>query len=241
MAHTPDAPLSQLAVGGNPPEMLEALQAMLEELHIIGSGPPSREEEEAYAAMLAQRARVGSLHHAILEIMDCLLCKPLTVRFTEEYIDVWDGTWEVRRVAVHADRWARIQEHVRSLAAVGAMRTQLSRWQPGVRVHVFPPGAAAGHASDTALIGHIPWRMNALRVFLGALLHIGYKCEQLQVEIAQAVQVGARQTAARVAIDRTAAQMFPVDAHRECLRQALPMASSAMACAWQPAAPTYTE
>ena len=214
----------------HPTNISPELHAMLKQLCIVGEAHLSDGEERAYATMLARRARASSLYHAVLEIMDCILCKTLSIKWTDEYIDVWEGTCEIRRAGVSQEVWTGIEQCGRAMTTAGIAIKRTSRTNRRAYVYVFPSIGASNH--DDSIVDHLPWRMNALRSFIGALMQIGYKCVHLQCEIVQAVQVAARQTCHRLSIDAGAARMIYFDEHRQCVIESLPLVSDKLARAW---------
>jgi hypothetical protein len=215
---------------------------MLKQLCIVGEARLSDGEERAYATMLARRARTSSLYHAVLEIIDCILCQTLSMKWTDEYIDVWEGTCEIRRAGVSHEVWSGIEQCARAMTTAGIAMKRTSRTNRRAYIYMFPNGA---QNHDDSIIDHLPWRMNALRSFIGALLQIGCKCVYLQVDIVQAVQVAARQSCARLSIDTGAARMICLEEHRRCVIESLPLVSAALARAWHTpsdnASTQYTE
>jgi hypothetical protein len=212
-------------------EIHPALLQLLLELHIVdGTANTDKDEEDFYTGVLCQLGRGNhSVHHPILSIVGRLLCDPLCFVCTGEYIDLWEGTYVVRRDRVSELKWARLMDATAALDAARLVTVNETPWHDGVSVSTY----IGSSSRDAAVMDSIPWRMIAFRLFLRAVLNIGLKCPRFQTELVHALQVACDGTKSRLRIDKTAYQLFPSESHLNCLIQLLPLVSMSIARAWE--------
>jgi hypothetical protein len=222
--------MSDVALPAHPPtEIVPELLSLLYSFRLVSTD--FNADDDAFIEILTQRGRLNGLHHAIIEILDCVLFRPLVVEFTHEYIDVWGGLWEIRASETSPARWGALRECMYSLARSGFAKLYAQKWHPQDEKITFPACFSSVHNRSTFL--HLPWRMNALQIFLSSLLHTGLRCNDLQVEIAQALQVACRQSVSRLTYDLLEHTMLPDEEHKRCMIQLLPLITQSMANAWQ--------
>jgi hypothetical protein len=201
--------------------------ALLKSLSLVGS---STETFIDFTDIIAQRSLCTGMHHAIIEIFDCILSRPFELKFTQEYIDVWSGFYEIRKHTTSSEHWRALHQCMQSLVQEHSAQIHVSKWCPDTNTIIFPIAGETDHNSSLYML--LPWRMNTLRTFLGSLLHMGLKFKDLQVEIAQAVQIGCRQSVLKLSYDLITHSMIPCEENRQCLIEALPLVTNSMAHAW---------
>jgi hypothetical protein len=204
-----------------------AFLALLKALSLVGS---STETFVNFTDIIAQRSLCTGMHHAIIEIFDCILSRPFKLKFTQEFIEVWSGFYEIRKDTISSEYWRTLHQCMQSLVQEHSAQNYVSKWCPERNTIVFPLPEETNHNSSLYML--LPWRMNTLQTFLGSLLHMGLKFTDLQVEIAQAVQIGCRQSVLKLSYDLITHSMIPCQENRQCLIEALPLVTNSMAHAW---------
>jgi hypothetical protein len=203
--------------------------SLLQSLNLISTSTNRLSTYDDFTHTLMQRSGQNGLHHAVIEIIDCILFRPFDVKLTDEYIDVWSGLYELKKTSYPPQKWNLVKQCMMSLVEDGVANIHTNKWYPDKDTIVFN-----GHMEhNTMTYRNLPWRMNTLQTFLASLLNTGLHCRDLQVEIAQALQVGCRQSANRLRLDRIEHTMLPDEEHRLCLLSSLPKVTAAMAAAWE--------
>jgi hypothetical protein len=196
---------------------------------LTATGLLSDTSDDVFVSMLVGMAKQSSVHDAIVLLSDCIVCTPLTVTWTADFVSIWKGVHSVRRTCISRDTWDELMRGITHLVAAG-LCTQANT-DDGDEYTLTPD--PCGRLYDTACISDVPWRLLVFRGLIGALARVGHAHRHTRVSILQGVQAAARRLCTRMQSDELAARTFPADRHRDVLENVMEALPMMLAYGWQ--------
>ena len=198
---------------------------------LTATGLLSDTSDDVFVSMLVGMAKQSSVHDAIVLLSDCIVCAPLTVTWTTDFVSIWKGVHSVRRTCVSPDKWDELVHGIAPLVVAG-LCTQANT-DDGDEYTLTPD--PSGRLYDAACISDVPWRLLVFRRLIGALARVGYAHRHARVSIMQGVQAAARRLCTRLQSDELTGRIFPTDRHRDVLENVMEALPTMLACGWQDA------
>ena len=187
-------------------------------------------EGEVFVGMLLGVAQRSSVHDAIVVLVERILCEPLTVMWTADFVSFWQGIHSVRRRSVSSETWTGMTKVVEPLLAQGLCVPLQTDDQPEYTLVADP----AGSLFDSGCIDNVPWRLVVLRGLLGTLAQIGHAHRHTRVSVLQGVQAASRRVAVRLASEATSRRFFPVECHHESIGRIMETLPTLLVHGWEP-------